>query len=420
VRVGVVGGGLGGLLAGTALVRRGADVVLFEAGPAVGGVAATIREDGYLLEPAAGSFPRPHPALDPLLDHAGVATMARPASARRYVTDGGRFRELPADPIGIVGVAAALLGPAAVARAAGEPLLPAMASGGETVGGHLRRRFGPAGGAAAGLIAGGVFAGDPDRLELAAAFPILAGLEDAHGSILRAVAARRGGAGPRPTLQVPVAGMAALAESLAATIHDVRTATPVTDVGRGRDGWEIDGEPVDRVVLAVAPDTAGKLLGLDLGPNPPTAPVAVVGLGGPADRVPALEGFGGLVLAEAGLATLGVLFETGPGRAPDGHRLLKVLVGGARRPDAVELPDDLLVSTVLAEVGPMLGAAVRPDWIRVRRAAIPQYVRGHADRVTALDAQLAPEVALAGWWYRGIGVASLAADAEVLADRLGA
>lgn len=419
MRVGVVGGGLGGLLAGAELARRGADVVVFEAAPAVGGVAATICEDGYLLEPAAGSFPRPHPALDPLLDHAGVDTVERPPPAGRYVSDGGRFRELPSHPLGVVGLAAALLGPSAVARAAVEPLMPAVATGGETVGEHLRRRFGPAGGAAAGLIAGGVFAGDPDRLELAAAFPLLAGLEASHGSILRAVAARRGSPGPRPALHLPVEGMAALAESLAGAVGDVRTSTPVCDVRRVAGGWEVDGEPVDRVVLAVAPEVAGGLLGLDLGPNPPTVPVAVVGLGGPVDRVPAPGGFGGLVLADAGLATLGILFEDGPGRAPEGHRLLKVLIGGARRPASAELPDDLVVSTVLAEVGPMLGSAVRPEWIRVRRAAIPQYVPGHAARVAALDAQLAPEVALAGWWYRGIGVASLAADAVALADRLG-
>lgn len=419
MRVAVVGGGLGGLLAAGTLHRRGAAVTVFEAADTVGGVATSIHEDGYLLETAAGSFPLPHPVLGPLLAEADVAVVARPGRAVRFVSDGGRFRPLPTNPLGLAGIAFGLLGPSAVGRAVVEPLVRTGTAKDETVAGHLRRRFGPAGGAAAGLVAGGVFAGDPDRLELASAFPTLPALEREHGSVVKALVARRRTAnGTRPTLHLPVGGMSALADGLARLVGDVRTGARIDRATEVGSGWRIADEAYDGLVLAVPPSVAGRILGRDLGDDPPRVPVAVVGLGGPPDAVPGPDGFGGLVLAEAGLATLGVLVERGPGRCPDGHHLLKVLVGGARDPDSALLDDDLLVDRVLAEVGPLVGSAVHPTWVGVARQHIPQYVGGHAARVRTVDDELGPGVATAGWWYRGIGVASLATDAEVVAERV--
>ena len=52
----VVGGGLGGLLVASEVARRGGRPLVLEAGASAGGVAATVHEDGFLLEPAAGSL----------------------------------------------------------------------------------------------------------------------------------------------------------------------------------------------------------------------------------------------------------------------------------------------------------------------------------------------------------------------------
>ena len=52
----VIGSGFGGLFAATELARRNRDVVLVDATDRPGGIAETIVEDGYLLEPAAGTF----------------------------------------------------------------------------------------------------------------------------------------------------------------------------------------------------------------------------------------------------------------------------------------------------------------------------------------------------------------------------
>ena len=45
-RIGVIGGGLGGLAAACTLAARGYDVVLFEKNPWLGGKAAVLRREG--------------------------------------------------------------------------------------------------------------------------------------------------------------------------------------------------------------------------------------------------------------------------------------------------------------------------------------------------------------------------------------
>ncbi len=49
-RVGVVGGGLGGLAAACVLAARGHAVTLFEKSPWLGGKAAVLQEQGYRFD----------------------------------------------------------------------------------------------------------------------------------------------------------------------------------------------------------------------------------------------------------------------------------------------------------------------------------------------------------------------------------
>ena len=416
MRVAVVGAGLGGLLVAAEAVRRGFEVLVLDAAPGPGGVATTVVEDGYLLEPAVGSFPLPHPHLGPLLEAAGVPVTVRPGSSARHVSGGGRFTALPSDPKG------ALTWPGlpvtARLRALAEVAVAGKPDESETLDEFLARRFGDrAGSLAAGLLAGGVFAGDPSVLEASSAFGRLTALESSAGSILRG-ALRARPSGPRPLGQVPVGGMLDLARHVADFVGEVRYDTPVEIVVPAGAGWVVDGESVDRVVLAVDPTAAGAILGIAPGRTVPTVQVAVVGLGGPSDRMGDVEGFGGLTTRHAGLATLGVIFEAGPGRAPEGHRLLRAIVGGARGPAVAAEPDADLLERVVGEVGRLMGGVVEPTWSRVVRRSIPQYTVGHRAWVDHFGARLPAGVAVAGWWYRGIGMASLASDAVGVVERL--
>ena len=91
----VVGAGLGGLLVACEVARRGGRPLVLEAGPRAGGVADSIHEGGYLLEPAAGSLLLPHRHLTPILESAGASVVpAEPAARRRYVFNRGTLFEL--------------------------------------------------------------------------------------------------------------------------------------------------------------------------------------------------------------------------------------------------------------------------------------------------------------------------------------
>ena len=429
----VVGGGLGGLLVACEVKRLGGSPLVLEAGPYAGGVAATIHEDGYLLEPAAGSFLQPHPQLTPILESAGATVVpANDAAHRRYVFNRGRLFELA----GPASLATGLVSVRGKLRMLGEPVMrPPAEDSDETLRSFFERRFGPEVGLlGATLMAHGVFAGDPDRLSARAAFPAFVELEDAAGSLVRGGLARmrsRPKGAPRPKVHVAPNGMAGLAAELAAHLGDrFRPGWPVDAVRPDGDGWLVSGstdEPARAVVVALAPAAATAVtpepVSVVLG-EARAAPVAVVGLGGRSADLPLPAGFGALIGPHTDVRALGLLFESSyaPGRAPARHRLLKGIYGGAADPSVMALSDEELIELAVAETGRVLGVVPQPSWTRVVRhqQGIPQYDVGHLAWIDRLDAVTAalPGLHLAGWGYRGIGISSLAKHASELAETL--
>lgn len=435
VDVAIVGGGLAGLFTAVALERAGiSDVVVLEAADHAGGVARTIRADGYALEPAAGTLLLPHPHLNGLLSAAGADTApARESAAMRYVYTRGRLAAVPRSP-------RLILSPVvpwrAKVRALAEPIIRSRPpEGDESLADLLARRFGRRlGDLTAWLAASGVFAGDPRRLSAAAAFPALAALEREAGSIVRGGIRRmrsRDDTAPRSTSHVPVPDMAGLADSFAAALgHRLRLGSRVDTVTATGTEVVVDGTDTVRarhVVLACRPGAAAALLRGDAAAllcQAVAAPVAVVWLGGSDRDMPVPDGFGALFGPDAGMATIGILFESSyaPGRAPDGHRLTKSIVGGATNPQAAEWDDARLIDTAVVEASTALKRPLRPDFSRLvrHRAGIPQYEVGHADWLESVEGSLPPAIHITGWGYRGAGVAHLATDAVRVANRVAA
>jgi oxygen-dependent protoporphyrinogen oxidase len=408
VDVVIVGAGMSGLLTAHALIAAGVeDILVMEGLPHPGGVARTVLRDGYALEPGVGTLPTgllPFPAdLQPV---SGPGT--------RYLHTRGRL--LPLTPaVALSPVAAAR----AKARAVGEVFVPPGA-GDETLGEFMERRFGPLGVDLAYIAASGVFAGDPDRLSARASLPRLTGLEESAGSIIRGLWAGR--RRPRVHRVVPVPGMSTVADAGARLLGD-RFLPGRTVAAAHRSGvwWVVDGS--DRifsrhVVLAIGPHRAGQIVGGEarrLLSRAVTAPVAVLGLGGGSLSTP--PGFGALVARDAGLATLGVLFESSyaPHRAPTGHGLVKVIAGGAIRPGVVDWDDHRLAATVCDEVARVIGAELDVSFVEIVRRSIPQYQVGHRGWLDSVESALPPALHLTGWGLRGVGIEQVAADARRVA-----
>ncbi|MFH1132578.1 MAG: protoporphyrinogen oxidase, partial [Pseudomonadota bacterium] len=140
-------------------------------------------------------------------------------------------------------------------------------------------------------------------------------------------------------------------------------------------------------------------------------PLAVVCLGYERKAIDhSLDGFGFLAPRGEGLRMLGSLWTSSifPERSPKDRSLLRIMIGGARDTDILDLDDGQLTRQVCNELHPLLQIHSPPCFVRVFRhsQAIPQYTIGHAESLRKMDNYLAkrPGLFLTGNAYRGIGV----------------
>jgi len=448
MKIAVVGGGLGGLVAARALLRAGVDAHVLEASARTGGVIGTSRVDGYLREHAASSFlGGPGNGAYALCTELGVAVdKASPRARSRWIFLNGKRHALPRSPVGLL--TSDLLtwrGKLDVLR---EPFRAAGDGSDESMHAFAARRFGPE--AARAIFAPfvtGVYAADAHAISLPAGFPRLAEL-DARGGIVRGMlaqaarglAGRLRGAKPATTprgLWAPRGGLesllAALRHELGGRIH---TETGIARIEPADGGVRLEDasghRPLDvarwdGVVLAIpAQDAAGLVATPDFANRLSAfhrAPAAQVYLGFPAAAVPlASDGFGCLVAQGEDVRVLGVVFESTvwPDRAPDGHVLLRCIFGGGRDPEAAALDDAALIAQAVRDVGVVLGATAAPVHTSVVRwkRGVAQYAVGHRDRVRDATAiARGQRIALAGADYRGPALNDLCADsAAILAE----
>jgi oxygen-dependent protoporphyrinogen oxidase len=288
-------------------------------------------------------------------------------------------------------------------------------------------------------LLGGIYTADVDRLSLAATMPRFLELEQRHRSLIRGLraGARPAASGARYSLFVaPATGMGALIDAVARRLPEgvVRLRTPVAGIARQGRGWRLatPGEAVDADALVVAtpaPSAARLLEPLDgelarLLSGIDYASSATVTLGYRAAELPTLGGFGFVVPRTERRALLACTYASRkwPGRAPDGHELVRAFVGGALRPDLLALDDSALVATVRRELEALVGITATPVLVRVHRhvSAMPQYAVGHLARVAAIEerATALPGVRLAGAAYRGVGIPDCVRSGEAAADAI--
>jgi oxygen-dependent protoporphyrinogen oxidase len=161
----------------------------------------------------------------------------------------------------------------------------------------------------------------------------------------------------------------------------------------------------------------------------PYAGLSVVSLAYRANAIARpIDGYGCLVTRHEGLATLGVLCESTifPNRAPEGSVLLRVMLGGARRPDVSALTDRVVTALAVKEVSKMLAITGPPmrEWVSRWPSAIAQYTVGHDARTAAIRQLAAAHrgLHLCGTAYDGVSfndaIASARGTARQVAEEL--
>lgn len=430
----VIGAGITGLAAARALQRGGADVVVLEASDRVGGNLRTERTpDGLLLESGPNTLSVADPRLIEHFREEGLADRVvtpSPAASKRYVVFRGRPTALPASPPALL--TSPLLSAGAKVRLAGEVFRPRGEDPEESVMDFVARRLGrePAERVLDPFVSG-IYAGDPTRLSMRAAFPRLWEAEQIGGSLTRGFLAlrrrRRANGSPRPRARLLSFrdGLGEWPATLATGLGPGRIHTGVRVsalYSLGPDGWRAENGHGDlwearRLVLAVpAPEAARLLEPLDPGTAAalsriPYAPVTVVHSVYRKEAVEhPLDGFGLLCPSGENRRILGSLWLSSlfPGRAPEGFVLTTCFVGGARAPERAALPDDDLLRLVREEQQELLGARGLPEETRIVRwpRAIPQYVQRHLDRIARVEGfeLVHPGVKLVGSWRDGVSV----------------
>ncbi|MEY9943979.1 protoporphyrinogen oxidase [Kitasatospora sp. GAS1066B] len=457
-KVAVIGGGIAGLaaaahLAGVAGGPARARVTLLEAGAYLGGKLRTGEVGGIQVDLGAESMLARRPEAVELARQVGLAdALEPPSTAKAALWTRGALHPLPGGQLmGVPGdldalAASGVLSPEGLARVRAERPA-AVASIGQGVAGGADVAIGAFVAERLGQevvdrlvepLLGGVYAGRAAEISLRAAVPQLLAIAQGGGSLVGGVHAlldrpQAGG----PVFQGLRGGIGTLPTAVAAACEragvQLRLRTPVGELRRTPEGWLVDGEAFDAVLLAVPAPVAAKLLAADA-PGA-AAELAAIEYAGMAlvtlafDRTELADpppGSGFLVPPVDGRSIKAATFSSRKwgwlaSAAPDSF-VLRTSLGRYREEAALDLDDAELVARSLADLRAAVGLSARPYASSVDRwrAGLPQYPVGHQERVGRIRAAVRGlgGLALAGAAYDGVGIPACVASARRAVDEL--
>jgi oxygen-dependent protoporphyrinogen oxidase len=461
LRLAIVGGGISGLAAAHRLHQMlpTADLKLFEADTRLGGPLDTQRSGDLVLEQGADSFQTRDPWAIDLCRELGLEAELLPTSVenrRALVVCRGRLAPTP-DGFVIMqphDTRAMLRSPVLSARGKlrllAERWVRTPAGAGtmgydESVASFATRRLGretferlveP-------LLAG-IYVADAANLSLAATMPEFLAAERVHGSLRRARLAapsKNGdGAGARYGAFVTFkSGMGRLVEALADALPAgvVQLDSPVGEVAKTAEGrWvvsQVTGQPsaFDGVIIAAPAGRAARMLerldpqlGNSLARITAASSVVVTLVYARDQIARPLDGFGFVVPRVENRKVVAGSFPSVKfaGRGTAELTPVRVFLGGALHPRAIDGSDADLIAIAQGELADLIGASGAPRETHVARwrQAMPQYRVGHLELVGAIEHRVGVHrgLELAGASYRGVGIPQCIRSGRGAAERL--
>ncbi len=444
-RIAVIGGGISGLTAAYRLTKLlpQARVEIFEASDRLGGVLATHCEGDFLIERGADSFITREPWALELCEELGLGGELIPTNTghrRALVLHYGKLHPVPAGFVLIrpqrlwpILKTPLLSWPGKLRMLAERWRLPPQDLDQEDFDDNLAHFATERLGREAfehlvePLVAG-IYTADANQLSVAATMPeAITALREFgtlwHSDDADAAVASGARYGSFVTLR---GGMGQLVAALAArlpgdAIHLNQSVVRISRDEQGKSRLHFaDGSSSENfagVVLAVpAPRAAALMEKID-------APLAellgeisyassvVVSFAFHRDQIERkLDGFGFVVPKIENRDIIAASFSSVKfqGRAPAEMVLIRTFLGGALRPDLVDLPETELARIALAELTDILGISGEPTTVDVVRwrEKMPQYHVGHLQLVQRIEDRAAQMdgLALAGNGYRGVGI----------------
>jgi oxygen-dependent protoporphyrinogen oxidase len=443
----IIGAGVSGLTCAYALKKSGQNVLVLEASARSGGYIETVEENGFLFELGPQSFSGTAP-LFKLCEELGISDqlVEAPHGAPRYIVIAGKLVPVPLSPGAFF--ASSLLGwktkfsiLADVFRTSVPPDTD------ESVATFVRTKFTPELlDRLVGPFVSGIYAGDPEKLSLQAAFPKIYEAQKLSGSVVRgsirlAKSKTVTQQTRRPGLYSFQKGTATLTQAIADFLGiAVRYNAKVQqEIRRADDCFVLTIESnsgleeirTEKLVLAtptgvnadllrlIAPAATFPSFGIEY------APVAVVSHGYHKDQVGKhLGGFGFLIPGREKMQTLGTVWNSSlfAGRTPADHVLMTSFIGGACRSNRERLSEVQSAEIVRREVGSLLRISGSPVVERVADygSAIPQYNLGHTQRLQTIREAAAkvPGLWLTGNYWKGPSVGACVEHALAVAEEI--
>lgn len=451
--VAIVGGGISGLALAESIQRqskaagRPVRPIVLEADATVGGKVRSFQRDGFVIETGPHGFLGREPSVFELIDRLGIRDellRADPASARRYLVRRGRLNEVKMSPPKFM--TSDLLSIGGRMRIMMEPFIPAEPPEDESVRDFAKRRIGKeAAEVLVDAMVTGIYGGDPAQLSLQSAFPRMLELEKNYGSLIKAQFAlakdrkeeSADEKATRESLHSFKSGLQVLIDGLARAAPDIRTGHAVEHITPTGRGVRLDGPfgslHADAVISTAPAPALAKMVGpyappaaVETAGGVPYAPVTVVVLAfGAEDVQSALTGFGYLAPFCEDRNLLGCVWASSvfPEHAPAGYALFRCMLGGVRKADLASMPEDDLIQVCREELEQMVGlkpgARLRMKEVIRWPEGIPQYNRGHHDRVQAAESleQSVSGLVVGGNAYRGVAMIECVKVADPTAER---
>jgi oxygen-dependent protoporphyrinogen oxidase len=452
-RIAIIGGGISGLAAAHRLtcLRPEWHVTLFEARNRLGGVLETIHRDGFLIERSADNFiaTADSPWAMRFCEQIGFRDQLIPTSdenRRAMVLFRGRLHPVPSGfqllkPANMWAIASSsLLSPLGKVRLAMERFVARGTGDDESLTEFAIRRLGrEAFERLVQPLVAGIYTADPDRLSMKAALPEFLNMERESGSLIAAARHLHDtSSGARYGLfWAPKSGMGSLIDAVVSKLHDVtyRLNHPVDAVRQVERHWQLqsqgESDLYDGLIVALPATRAAAVLRTtneDLASELASithASSTVVCLGYCNQQFRTLPNcFGCVIPRIENRKLLAISFSSMkyPLRAPAGHQLLRVFLGGALQPELAKLSDDETSRIVQSELGAILGIKGDPCLVQIVRwpDTMPQYVMGHTTRVARIDdlARQFQGLELACNGLKGVGVPQCIRSGTEAAERL--
>jgi len=428
----IIGGGITGLSAAWEIQRARPDIsyCLVEASGHWGGkvVSQVIETQGkqFVVDGGPDTLVTRKPETWALTEEIGlVDQITVPASETKhiFVLDGGKVYPVPLSPL--LFVTTPLLTWKGRLRMMAEPFQPARRDDAdESLADFVTRRLGKeALDKFIGPVLGGIYNTDPSHQSIMIASPVMREMEKESGSLIRATIGRmiRKKSGPKkPRFINFKQGMQQLPNEIAARLNgDLRLDARVTRIDRTDSGYVAtlaSGEQIEARVLVLA--TLANVSSNLLKQVTPVAAASLAQIGHEntgtltlvyrENDLPEKPLVNGLMIPRREKRAIDAMTVTSrkmPERSHPGFALVRVFFGGAT-PELVNLPDDKLLQTVIAELSDLLGIKAQPLAHAVFRweTGFPQACVNHLQLVDEIEQNLPPGIFLAGSSYRGIAV----------------